>query len=145
MLASHFLRCYFGKENAFLADRVGTISTVMSCASKLWITAFPTQTESSNHIISLFGAEVAIFHVFVLSLHGFKLPSIASLPFETVLVHIDGGREWCLQPTNNNNSLRILDRKLFLGFHDKLYVETAIWSVFIFVFPIYNSFPLMIY
>ena len=69
MLASHFLRCYFGKENAFLADRVGTISAVMSCASKLWITAFPTQTESSNHIISLFGAEVAIFHVFVLSLH----------------------------------------------------------------------------
>ena len=57
---------------------------------------------------------------------GFKLPSIASLPFETVLAHIDGGREWCLQPTNNNNSLRILDRKLFLGFHDKLYVETAI-------------------
>ena len=55
-----------------------------------------------------------------------KLPSIASLPFETVLAHIDGGREWCLQPTNNNNSLRILDRKLFLGFHDKLYVETAI-------------------
>ena len=56
---------------------------------------------------------------------GFKLLSIASLPFETVLAHTDGGREWCLQPTNNN-SLRILDRKLFLGFHDKLYVETAI-------------------
>ena len=51
---------------------------------------------------------------------GFKLPSIASLPFETVLAHTDGDREWCLQPTNNNNSLRILDRKLFLGFHDKL-------------------------
>ena len=46
-------------------------------------------------------------------------------PFETVLAHTDGGREWCLQPTNNN-SLRILDRKLFLGFHDKLYVEAAI-------------------
>ena len=57
---------------------------------------------------------------------GFKLPSIASLPFETVLAHTDGDREWCLQPTNNNNSLRILDSKLFLGFHDKLYVETAI-------------------
>ena len=57
---------------------------------------------------------------------GFKLPSIASPSFETVLAHIDGGQEWCLQPTNNNSSLRILDRKLFLGFHDKLYVETAI-------------------
>ena len=57
---------------------------------------------------------------------GFKLPSIASLPFETVLAQTDGGREWCLQPTKNNNSLRILDRKLFLSFHDKLYVETAI-------------------
>ena len=56
---------------------------------------------------------------------GFKLPSIASQPFETVLAHTDGGREWCLQPTNNN-SLRNLDRKFFLGFHDKLYVEAAI-------------------
>ena len=38
-----------------------------------------------------------------------------------------------------------LGSQIIFGFHDKLYVETAIWSVFIFVFPIYNSFPIMIY
>ena len=32
-----------------------------------------------------------------------KLTSIASLPFETVLAHVDGGREWSrLGPTNKS-------------------------------------------
>ena len=46
---------------------------------------------------------------------GFKLPSIASLPFETVLAHTDGGRERCLQPTNNNNS-KNLGSQIIFGF-----------------------------
>ena len=75
--------------------------------------SFLPPINSSNILISLFGADVTFFHVLELSLHEnggkrrgigsyyfarpvgdvFKLTSIASLPFETILAHVDGGRE----------------------------------------------------
>ena len=41
----------------------------MSCSSKFWIRSFPTPNNSSNLLIALFGADVAIFHVLELSLY----------------------------------------------------------------------------
>ena len=45
---------------------------------------------------------------------GFKLPSIASLPFETVLAHTDGGREWCLQ--QQQQLFKNLGSQIIFGF-----------------------------
>ena len=45
----------------------------------------------------------------------FKLTSIASLPFETVLAHVGGGREWCLGPTNKSRYFKGLSSVAFLS------------------------------
>ena len=42
----------------------------------------------------------------------FKL-TIASLPFETVLTHVDAGQEWCLGPTNKGRYFKGLSSVAF--------------------------------
>ena len=54
----------------------------------------------------------------------FKL-TIASLPFETVLTHVDGGQEWCLGPTNKGRYFKGLSSVAFLSKISQSSIDTG--------------------
>ena len=54
-----------------------------------------------------------------------QVTSIASLPFETVLTHVDGGQEWCLGPTNKGRYFKGLSSVAFLSKISQSSIDTG--------------------